>query len=87
MKKQKQQFTYCFKVGIVTKHMSPTTTKGARIKASANGYSTTVPYDHGKTAHENHARACCALTEVMGWDHNYAGAEVSLGTFAWVAVS
>jgi len=51
---------------IVTKFLSPTNTRGARIKATAAAGSVTVSYDYeGDDA--AHMKACLALVAKLGW--------------------
>lgn len=48
---------------ICTKYLSPTDTKGARIKAYTCEESLTVPYDYALTGVEQHESAARALLE------------------------
>ena len=46
---------------IITKYLSPTDTKGPRIKATCQRGSVTVAWDHEFTAQDNHKRAAVVL--------------------------
>ena len=52
-------------IAIQTKYLSPTNTKGARIKAWATGrpWSTTIPYDYSKSHELPHFEAVKAYLE------------------------
>lgn len=52
---------------IQTKYRGPTNVRGARIKATAQAGSITVPYDYALGIDENHAAAARALAETLGW--------------------
>ncbi len=52
---------------IETKYLGPTNFRGARIKASAQAGSVTVPYDHALNVEGNHDAACKALVRKWGW--------------------
>lgn len=52
---------------IVTKFLSPTNTRGARIKATAQAGSVTVGYDYGLNSDDNHKRAAEALAAKFEW--------------------
>ena len=59
---------------IVTKYLSPTNTRGARIKATAHtgqGGSITVPWDYALDTSANHRAAALALANKYKWlDHS-----------------
>lgn len=52
---------------IVIKYLSPTATKQARIKATTEGGSVTVPLDWGLTEDQQHTQAARALCAKLGW--------------------
>ncbi len=53
---------------ITVKYLSPTSTKGERLKADCKGGSVTIGYPY-QTEGEKAARiACDALCEKLGWD-------------------
>lgn len=53
---------------IMTKYLSPTSTKGARIKASnCDGKTITVPLEYGCSLSEAHLGAAYALCAKMNW--------------------
>lgn len=53
---------------IRTRYHGPTDTRGSRIKASCEGGTLTVPYDHALNLGENHRAAALALAEKLGWN-------------------
>lgn len=52
---------------IVTKFISPTDTKGARIKASCDAGSITISYPYVNSEEACHALAAMALVRKLGW--------------------
>ena len=52
---------------ITTKYLSPTDTKGARIKATASAGSITLSWEYSLNTTENHAVAAHALANKFGW--------------------
>ena len=82
---------------IETKYLGPTNTKGARVKASCQVGSVTIPWDHALDPVANHAAAARALIRKWGWDQIvidgearplrwYCGAptESNPATYVWV---
>lgn len=73
---------------IVTKYLSPTNSRGPRIKASCQAGSLTVSYDHELNIDENHERACALLIAKLGWTYSRYGetvfGQLPDGTFAHV---
>ena len=57
---------------IATKYLGATNTRGGRIKATAWGGNTTVPYDYALDVQDNHKAAADALIAKMGWNGTYA---------------
>lgn len=55
---------------ITTKYISPTNTRGARVKATDGDTSVTVSYDHA--SNDPHVEACLALCKKLNWDDNAA---------------
>lgn len=55
---------------IKTKCLSPTNHNGARIKASANGFTATIPYPHAESYEIAHFEAVKALVAKhnLDWD-------------------
>lgn len=53
---------------ISTKFLGPTNCHGARIKATAQAGSVTVPYDHSQSIAGAHAKAAQALIDKYDWD-------------------
>jgi len=65
---------------VETKYLPATNTRGSRIKATADGMSATVPYDHSKSDVHVHFEAVKGLVEKHGltWDVSrmvYGGTE------------
>jgi hypothetical protein len=52
---------------ITTKYIGPSNTKGARIKATCDAGSTTIPYPHELSGSDVHAQAAMALCRKLGW--------------------
>ena len=52
---------------IETRYLGPTNHRGARIKATAQAGSLTVPYDYALNTDENHTAAAKAFAEKLGW--------------------
>lgn len=52
---------------IVTKYIGPTDHRGARVKATADAGSVTVPWDHALDSEENHTAAALALATKYDW--------------------
>jgi hypothetical protein len=57
---------------IATKYLGATNTRGGRIKATAWGGSTTVPYDYALDVQDNHKAAADDLIAKMGWTGTFA---------------
>lgn len=55
---------------IVTKWLSPTDTRGSRIKAKCQAGSIVVPWDDGLGVEENHKAAAAVLIAKLGWDQD-----------------
>ncbi len=53
---------------ITTKFLSPTNTKGSRIKATCEAGNVTVSRDYGLEVGENHMAAADALRVKLGWN-------------------
>lgn len=58
---------------IETKWLGPTNFRGARVKASAQAGSITIPWDHAKDVEDNHKAAARALAAKWGWEGCYVG--------------
>lgn len=65
---------------IQTKYLCPTNSRGSRIKATCEGGSVTVGYDHALNIDDNHRAACEALITKLGWTAPYYSPMVG-GTF------
>lgn len=65
-------------IAITTKYLSPTNSRGARIKAfTSNGHQLTIGYPYDLNSTEAHAKAAVNLARRMGWTY---GKLVSGGT-------
>jgi hypothetical protein len=72
---------------IVTKFISPTNTKGSRIKATAAAGSVTVNWDYSLNVAMNHHKAAKALATKMEWSTQlYGGGMPDNSGYCWVAV-
>jgi hypothetical protein len=60
---------------IKTKHIGPTNHRGARIKASANGFSATISYPYAESYENAHFEAVKALVakHSLDWDISRMG--------------
>lgn len=72
---------------IKTQYFGATNTKGARIKATCDAGSVTVPWDYACSVATNHYFAARELQNKLGWDDYGPLAGGSLGhVFVWVFV-
>ena len=62
---------------ILTRFLSPTNFRNARIVAICAAKRVTVPYDHALTCEENQRAAAQALRALLGWSEQYYGAMVT----------
>lgn len=53
---------------IHTVGLSPTNTRGARIKATAGAGTCTCPWDHELGVEENHLACAMVLISKLGWE-------------------
>lgn len=58
---------------IVTKYLGPTDSRGARVKASAEAGSVSVPWDYELDAADNHIAAAEKYAQKYGWDGAWFG--------------
>jgi hypothetical protein len=75
---------------IQTKYLSPTNTKGSRIKAIASfaGDSITIPYDYSLDCEQAHAKAAMELAKKLEWEGEYAAGGNDTGyVFAFIGHS
>lgn len=70
---------------IQTKFLGPTSTRGARIKASCAGASLTMGYDHACDPVDNHRTAATLLRDKIRWRHNLVGGVLKDESYVWVA--
>ena len=52
---------------ITTRYLGPTNPRGARVKATCEAGTHTLPYDHALSPFANHATAARALVALLGW--------------------
>lgn len=52
---------------ITTKFIPATDTRGSRVKATANGGTVTLDYDHAMNGDENHTEAARQLADRLNW--------------------
>lgn len=72
---------------ITTKYLGPTNTKCARVKATCQGATKTLNWDHELDPGANHEKAAKALAHDLNWDVNcelVAGAAVEGYVFVLV---
>ena len=65
---------------IATKYLGPTNHRGARVKATSQAGSVTMPWDDALDVDANHARAAEALRVKLGWSGEWAGGGLPDGT-------
>lgn len=70
---------------IRTKYIGPTDTKGARIKATAQAGSVTIPYPHEMSGMHCHAAAAAALIDKLDFPRGeYDGGQLPDGSYCFV---
>ena len=69
---------------IITKYLSPTNTRGARIKATASAGSVTIPFPYELGLYERHEKAALALCAKLGWDFELTGGDLPDGSTVFV---
>lgn len=71
---------------ISTKYVPPSNVRGSRIKADDGDGNTYIMHvDHSLQTDQNHAMACRALCEKMGWGGDMVGAwHQGLQRYFWV---
>lgn len=75
---------------IVTKYISPTNYRGARIKATAAAGSVTMEYRHEHNPEANHRLAAMRLVDKFKWREHYdrlCGGQMADGRYCFVMVS
>jgi len=72
---------------IITKYLSPTNTRGARIKATASAGSVTIPFPYELGLYERHEKAALALCAKLGWDFDLVGGDTPNGSTVFVLLS
>lgn len=75
---------------IVTRYISPSNTRGTRIKATASAGSIVMGYKYALGIEGNHEAACQLLREKFGWIGaaygTHHGGQVANGDYVWVMV-
>ena len=56
---------------IVTKYLGPTNSRGARVKATCQAGSKTIPWDDALDVDANHDKAALALARQLGWSMRF----------------
>ncbi len=69
---------------ITTKYLNASNTRGARIKATAQAGSVTIPWDHAVTVNQNHCAAARALAARLDWSGEYVGGATDGLTYVFV---
>lgn len=69
---------------IVTRWLGPTNTKGARIRATTDAGSVSVPYDHALDADANHSKAAAFAAKKLQWFGEWHGASLPSGERVFV---
>lgn len=69
---------------IITKYLGPTNCRGARVKATSQAGSITVPWDYALNPSDNHRVAALAFAAKYGWEGKWIGvADLGAG-YVWV---
>lgn len=70
---------------IHTHFIGPSNVRGSRVKARADAGSVTIPWDHALDIEANHAAACRALVDKLGWNYGdwFGGSAFDKG-YCWV---
>lgn len=76
------------KQAIITKYLSPTNTKGARVKAYATGArpTVTIPWNHDWTPGRNHYFAAELLKKRLAWSGTLESGSLSPGQVVHVFI-
>lgn len=74
-----------YRQAITTRYFGPTNHRGARIRATAQAGSVTIPYDHELNPEGAHAKAALALADKWGWGGQWVGGATATG-YAFVDV-
>jgi hypothetical protein len=70
---------------IVTKFLSPTNVKHARVKATCQAGSVTLSWDHALNPEANHRTAAMALVKKQDWFYgDWIGGGLPDGNMVWV---
>lgn len=69
---------------IVTKYLGPTNVRGSRVKATAAGGTITIGWDNRYNSEVNHALACAALVQKMGWQGQWHQGGLPSGDYCFV---
>ena len=72
---------------ITTKYFGPTNICGARVKATCDARSRTLPWDYALNHEDNHTRAARALAEELDWQGAWRGGSLPAARgYAFVSV-
>jgi hypothetical protein len=69
---------------IKTKYLGPSNVRGARVKASSDAGSVTLPWNHALGIEDNHAAAAKVLAEKWGWGGRWFGGGLPGSGYAFV---
>jgi len=69
---------------ITTKYFGPSATRDARVKATAQAGSVTVPWNDTLNYERNHASAAQALATKLDWSGPWIGGGLPDGSLVWV---
>ena len=69
---------------IITRYLGPTDRRGARVKATAQAGSVTLPWDYALDPSENAKAAAKVLAEKNDWHGTYFGGCLPDGSYVFV---
>ena len=78
--------TMYMRQAIATKYIGPSNVRGARVKASAEAGSVTLPWDHALNVDRNHAKAAETLARKFKWEGRYYGGALPGSGYCFVCV-
>lgn len=64
---------------ILTRYLGPTNHRGARVKATCDAGSVTVPWDYAQDPARNHELAAHALCRKLGWSYPFVQGGIGNG--------
>lgn len=69
---------------IQTSFISPTNTRGDRIKAECWAKKIIISWNFSLNQEENHKVACQKLMDILGWDNKFSSGQLRDGSYVHV---